>query len=84
MEEQWRKGRNHDKDWSGKFYDIEKDLKAKDRYYDWYTYPHDMAKGKESRSNYPNKFKSEDVLACILLGVDKSDRILRELKSDLS
>ncbi|KAF3650187.1 hypothetical protein FXO37_18588 [Capsicum annuum] len=55
--------------------DRDHDCRDKERDYNWYIPPHDWEKGKESSFIDPDKVKSEDVLARILIGVEGTDKI---------
>ncbi|XP_016567455.1 uncharacterized protein LOC107865783 [Capsicum annuum] len=46
--------------------------------------PYNWAKGKELSSINPNKLKNEDVLARILIGVEGTDNMVREMKGEFS
>lgn len=45
--------------------------------------PYDRAKGKDSNSVDPNKFKTEDVLASILIKVEGTEKMFYELKDNI-
>lgn len=72
------------REWYDKDRDRDQDLRDKDRDHYQYILPHNRFKGKESSSFDLEKFKSEDVLDHILMGVKESDWILREMKSVFS
>lgn len=55
----------------------------KDHEHDIYIPLHDRAKGKEVTPINPEKYKNENMLARILMGVEGSDKMLGEIKSDL-
>lgn len=52
------------------------------RDYDCYVPPYDRAKAKESNVIKPKKFNTEDVLALILIRVEGTDKMVRDLKGD--
>lgn len=69
--DQWDKEKNRDCDW-----------RYKDHDHDRYIPPHYLVKGKEATSPDSKKYKNKNMLACILMGVEQSDKIMREMKSD--
>lgn len=78
------KERDHDGDWYDKDCDGEWDWRDEYRYYDWYVPQYNRAKGNDSCSIDPKKFKTKDVLTHILMHVEGISKIVRELKCDLS
>lgn len=75
-------GRNQG--WKEKVHDRELYQRDNDRDHDRCIHPYDRSKNEESSPINPEKFKSEDVLAFILMHVEETDKIVRELKNDFS
>lgn len=76
--------RDHDINQHNRDCDRDRDWTNKDGKYYLYVPLYDRAKGKELSSINSEKFKSEYVLAHILIGVEGANKMFRELKSDFS